>query len=73
MVFFSKKQPNWFFKNFLKSGMIDRKYLGQRSLNRIFNALSIGLQYTLSLEWPGFWSEVCSYSYTKWSVTNSQG
>ena len=53
--------------------MVDCKYLGQRSLNRIFNALSIGLQYTLSLELPGFWPEVSSYSYTKWSVTNSQG
>ena len=52
--FFSKKQQNWFLKNFHNSGMVGRKNLGDCSFNRIFNALSIGLQYTLSLEWPGF-------------------
>ena len=33
--------------------MVGRKNLGDRSLNRILNALSIGL-YTFSLEWPVF-------------------
>ena len=54
MYFLSKKQQNRFFKNFHNSGMAGRRKLGDRSLNRIFNALSIGLYYTLSFEWPDF-------------------
>ena len=53
MPFFSKKQQNWFFKKFHNLGMFDLKNLGDNSLNRILNALSIGL-YTFSLEWPVF-------------------
>ena len=34
--------------------MVSCRKLRGCSLNRIFNALSIGLQYTLSFEWPGF-------------------
>ena len=54
MVFYSKKQQNWFFKNFHNSGMIGSKTLGNSSLNCTFNILSIYLQYTLALELRGF-------------------
>ena len=44
----SKKRPNWFHKNLHNSGMPDP------SLNHIFNALSIGVQYTVSFYWTNF-------------------
>ena len=49
-----KKQHNWFHKNLHNSGMVGRRKLADPSLNRIFNALSIGVQYTLSFQWTNF-------------------
>ena len=34
--------------------MVGRRKLGDSSLNRVFNVLLIGLQYTLTFERPGF-------------------
>ena len=50
----SIKQHNWFYKNLHNSGMVGRRKLHDPSLNRIFNALSIGVQYTLSFQWTNF-------------------
>ena len=50
----SKKRRNWFHKNLHNSGMVGRRKLPDPSLNRIFNALSIGVQYTLSFQWTNF-------------------
>ena len=50
----SKKRRNWFHKNLHNSGMVGRRRLPDPSLNRIFNALSIGVQYTLSFWWTNF-------------------
>ena len=50
----SKKQHNWFYKNLHNSGMVGRRKLPDPSLNCIFNALSIGVQYTLSFYWTNF-------------------
>ena len=46
----SKKCRNWFYN----SGMVGRRKLPDLSLNRIFNAISIGVQYTLSFQWTNF-------------------
>ena len=51
---FSKKRRNWFHKNLHNSGMVGRRKLPDPSLNRIFNALLIGVQYTLSFQWTNF-------------------
>ena len=50
----SKKQRNWFYKNLHNAGMIGRRKLLDPSLNCIFNALSIGVQFTLSFQWTNF-------------------
>ena len=50
----SKKQRNWFHKNLHNSGMVGRRKLPDPSLNRVFNALSIGVQYKLSFQWTNF-------------------
>ena len=50
----SKKRRNWFRKNLHNSGMVSRRKLPDPSLNRTFNALSIGIQYTLSFQWTNF-------------------
>ena len=50
----SKKQHNWFYKNLHNSGMVGRRKLPDLSLNCIFNALSTGVQYTLSFQWTNF-------------------
>ena len=50
----SKKRRNWFHKNLHNSGMVGRRKLPDPSLNRIFNALLIGVQYTLSFQWTNF-------------------
>ena len=50
----SQKRHNWFHKNLHNSGMVDRRKLPDLLLNRIFNALSIGIQYTLSFQWTNF-------------------
>ena len=48
----SKKQHNWFYKKFYKSGIVGRRKHSDPSLNRIFfiNVLSISVQYTLSFQ-----------------------
>ena len=46
----SKKRRNWFHKNLHKSGIVGRRNLPDSSLNCIFNALSIGVRYTLSFQ-----------------------
>ena len=50
----SKKQHNWLYKNLHNSGMVGRRKLPDPSLNCIFTALSIGVQYTLSFQWTNF-------------------
>ena len=50
----SKKRRNWFHKNLHNSGMVGRRTLPDHLLKRIFNALSIGVQYTLSFQWTNF-------------------
>ena len=52
--FLSKKRHNWFHKNLHNSGMVARSGWPDPLLNRIFNALSIGVQYTLSFQWTNF-------------------
>ena len=47
VLFPSKKQQNWFWKNIIKK-------LPDSSLSNVFNFLLIGLQHTLSFEWPDF-------------------
>ena len=49
-----KKRCNWIHKNPHNSGMVGRRKLPDPSLNSIFNALSIGVQYTLSFQWTNF-------------------
>ena len=50
----SKKGRNWFHKNLHNWGMVDRRKLPSPTLKHIFNALSIGVQYTLSFQWTNF-------------------
>ena len=50
----SKKRRNWFHKNLHNSGMVGRRKLPDPALNRIFNALSISVQYTLPFQWTDF-------------------
>ena len=50
----SKKRRNWFHKNPHNLGTVGRRKLLDPSLNRIFNALSIGIQYILSFQWTNF-------------------
>ena len=49
-----KKQRNWFYENLHNSGMVGRRKLCDPSLNRMFSALSIGVQYSLSFQWTNF-------------------
>ena len=49
-----KKRRKLFHKNLHNSGMVGRRKLPDPSLNCIFNALSIGVQYTLSFQWTNF-------------------
>ena len=44
----------WFHKNLHNSGIVCRRKLPDPSLNCIFNALSIDVQYTLSFQWTNF-------------------
>ena len=48
---FSKKQSIWFHKYRHNSRIVGHIKLPEISLNRIFNALLIGVQYTLSFQW----------------------
>ena len=50
----SKKRRNCFPKNLHNSGMVGHRELPDPLLNRIFNALSIGVQYTLWFQWTNF-------------------
>ena len=50
----SKKRRNWFHKNLDTSEMVGHRKLPDSSLDRIFNALSIGVQYTFSFQWTNF-------------------
>ena len=50
----SKKRRNWFHKNLYNSGMVGGRKLSDPSLNHIFNALSIGVQYTISFQLTNF-------------------
>ena len=51
---FSKKRCIWFHKNPHNSGTVGGRKLPDPSLNRIFNALSIGVQCMLSFQWTNF-------------------
>ena len=50
----SKKRRSWFHKNLHNSGMVGCRKMREPSSNRVFNALSIGVQYTLSIQWTNF-------------------
>ena len=50
----SKKRRNWFHKTPHNSGTVGRRKLLDPSLNRLFNALSNGVQYMLSFQWTNF-------------------
>ena len=50
----SKKWCSCFHKNLHNSGIVCRRKLPDPSLNCIFNALSIDVQYTLSFQWTNF-------------------
>ena len=50
----SKKQHNWFYKDLHNSGMVGRGKLPDSSLNCMFSALLIDVQYTLSFQWINF-------------------
>ena len=50
----SEKRRTRFQKKLYNSGMVGRRKLTDPSLNRIFNVLSIGVQYTLSFQWINF-------------------
>ena len=50
----SKKRCNWLYKTLHNPGMVGRRKLPHPSLNRLFNALSIGIKYTLSFQWTNF-------------------
>ena len=50
----SKKRRNWFHKSPHNSRAVGRIKLPDTSLNHIFNALSIGVQYMLSFQWTNF-------------------
>ena len=50
----SKKRRNWFYKNLHNSGMVGRRKMPDTSLNRIFSAVWIGVQYMLSFQWTNF-------------------
>ena len=50
----SKIRRNWFHKNLHNLGMAERRKLSDPSLNHIFNALSIGVQYTVSFQLTNF-------------------
>ena len=64
----SKKQRNWFHKNLHNSGMVGRRKLPDPSLNRIFNALSIGVQYMLSFQSTNFGLK-CLKSFSSFSFS----
>ena len=51
---FPKISTIGFYKNLHNSGMVGRRKLPDPSLNCIFNALPIGVQYTLSFQWTNF-------------------
>ena len=50
----SKKRRNWFHKNPHNSGTVGHRKLPDPSLNRIFNTLSIGVQYMPLFQWTNF-------------------
>ena len=50
----SKKRRSWFHKNVHNLEKVVRKKFPDPSLNRVFNALSIGLQYMHSFQWTNF-------------------
>ena len=62
----SKKRHNWFHKNLHNSRMVGRRKLPDPSLNRIFNALSIGVQYTLSFQWTNFGLSAYHKAFLSW-------
>ena len=64
----SKKRRNWFHKNPHNSGTVGRRKLPDPSLNRIFNALSIGVQYMLSFQWTNFGLN-CLKSFSSFSFS----
>ena len=63
-LFCPKNGPVWFHKNLRNSGMVGRRKLPDLSLNHIFNALSIGVQYTISFQWTIF--GLSAYIKLKW-------
>ena len=50
----SKRRHSWFYKKLYNSGMVGRRKLPDRSLNCIFNAVSIGAHNMLSFQWTNF-------------------
>ena len=64
-----RKRRNWFHKNLHNWGMVGRRKLPDPSLKRIFNALSIGVQYTVLFQLtnfrlkrpPIYWMFICVF------------
>ena len=50
----SKKRCNWFHKNLHNTAMVGRTKQPESSLNHIFNALLIAVQYSLSFQLNNF-------------------
>ena len=64
----SKKRRNWFHKDLHNSGMVGRRKLPDASFNRIFNALSIGVQYTPSFQWINFGLRTYIYNHHDYQI-----
>ena len=54
LVLWRKTVQNLLNKNFHHSGMVSRRKLPDTLLNRFFNALPIGVQYTFLFHWMNF-------------------
>ena len=61
----SQKRRNWFHKNLHNSEMFGCRKLPDPALNRIFNALPLGVQCTLSFQWANFGVECLLLVLTK--------
>ena len=69
---FSKKRRNWFHKTLHNSGIFGRRKLRDTLLNHIFNALSIGVQYTLSFQLTNFGLKCLIYVLSRLVVPKSE-
>ena len=54
VFFISRKEQNWFLKNFHNSGVVGHRKLPDPFLSNVFNLLPIGFRYIFSFEWYDF-------------------